>query len=515
MKHINLKNLNHIIDKVHLEVYSSSIKTAHSIKNNVDVFLTNELFPQLEMLFDEYDFRDKIVRFEQLSLSLTLNKWDDFNGLKSDIYNQLKEKLKSLIQPKILTENFEINDAIPEKQNMQQISFINNSGQIFLFFLENGYLPWFGKEEQISSLTQSETWVKSLDDLQFFKQLDHILLTSENATDRFIIQFPDEIITAYLQRKNLGIQAETSNVSKIIRYLDHEGRRIFLKLLIRMAHHDFSVISHSLDRLILTIQKAKNPVAERRTIEQLKKLFQRVLPGNDYRDSVLAKIDLLIKGKRWDSKSVRKIQKSEFDENSIIKQNQPKDESNPQQFNTDHSITHETTPFLEKNEDEIRVQNAGLILLHPFLKPFFSSCKITGKEGNLSPENFELAIQTLHFLATGNEDVFEGSLIFEKFLCGVPLKMPVQYKSLLSDSIKTEANDLLVEVVRYWPALKNTSADGLRQMFIQRDGKLIQEENKYRLIVERKAQDLLLEKLNWNISVIKLPWISNILFTEW
>ncbi len=122
---------------------------------------------------------------------------------------------------------------------------------------------------------------------------------------------------------------------------------------------------------------------------------------------------------------------------------------------------------------------------------------------------------SLHFLATGNENAFEGNLVFEKFLCGVPLKMSVQKQSLLTDLIKNEANELLNEVVRHWAALKNTSADGLRQMFIQRDGKLFQENDKYKLIVERKAQDFLLERLSWNIAVIKLPWISNILFTEW
>jgi hypothetical protein len=118
-------------------------------------------------------------------------------------------------------------------------------------------------------------------------------------------------------------------------------------------------------------------------------------------------------------------------------------------------------------------------------------------------------------LATGDENVFEGNMIMEKFLCGVPLKIPVQKMSLLTESIKNEANELLSEVVRNWPALKNTSADGLREAFIQRDGKLIQEDTKYRLIVERKAQDVLLERLSWNISMIKLPWISKLIYTEW
>jgi hypothetical protein len=93
--------------------------------------------------------------------------------------------------------------------------------------------------------------------------------------------------------------------------------------------------------------------------------------------------------------------------------------------------------------------------------------------------------------------------------------MPVLQKSLLTEQIKEEAIVLLKEVVKNWPALKNTSPDGLRQMFIQRNGKLIQKEDNTKLIVERKAQDVLLEKLNWNISMIKLPWFSKILFTEW
>ena len=177
----------------------------------------------------------------------------------------------------------------------------------------------------------------------------------------------------------------------------------------------------------------------------------------------------------------------------------------------------ETKPesFLGEEDNQIWVQNAGLVLLHPFLIQFFITTGIIGKQGILSHENVDLAVQSLHFLATGNENAFEGNLVFEKFLCGVPLKTSIQKQSLLTDLIKNEAIELLNEVVRHWAALKNTSADGLRQMFIQRDGKLFQEDDKYKLIVERKAQDLLLERLTWNIAVIKLPWISNILFTEW
>ena len=86
---------------------------------------------------------------------------------------------------------------------------------------------------------------------------------------------------------------------------------------------------------------------------------------------------------------------------------------------------------------------------------------------------------------------------------------------MLTDVIYNEANSLLKAAIKNWQELKNTSPDGLREMFIHRDGKLIQNENNYKLIVERKAQDVLLEKLNWNISIIKLVWKNELLFVEW
>jgi hypothetical protein len=446
------------------------------------------LFPKLELLFDEYDFEDEIIRFDELTLNLSVEKGNDFSQLPDEIYRQLKEKIDLQIPIKKEPKNDFDKNSKSEKQNGKRISAAQNAGNVFLFFLEHGYLPWYGKEEQIRSFTLPEPWEKTLDDVRFFRKLDQILGTSEMAADRFILQFSDETITAYLHRKNLRIHAETSAMLRISQNLDKEGRRIFLKLLIRLAHDDFPRVSEIFDRLIFGVMMEEKSLLKKpgvSGIEELKRLFECILPGNALQDSVLEKIDWLIEGKH-----------------SIPSEIQPLQETKPE-------------PFFKEENNHIWVQNAGLILLHPFLKQFFTTTGITGKQGILTHENYDLAVQSLHFLATGNENAFEGNLAFEKFLCGVPLKMPIQKQSLLSEQIKNETNELLIEVVRHWPALKNTSADGLRQLFIQRDGKLFQEDDRYKLIVERKAQDVLLESLSWNIAVIKLPWISNILFTEW
>ena len=468
-----------------MEVNTSNLETAHSIRNNIDVFMKDVLFPRLELLFDEYDFEDEIIRLDELALDLSVQKTNDFSQLPDEICRQIKEKIDRHMPFKKELKNNYTESYETEKQSIRRISGAQNSGDVFLFFLENGYLPWYGKEEQISNFVDFETWEKTLDNRMFFRSLDQILGTRETSANRFILQFPDEMVTAYLRRKNLRIHAETSAILRISQNLEKDSRRIFLKLLIRLAHDDFPGVSKKLDRLIFGFFRADSPASERMELEQLKTLLLRILPETSLQDSVLEKIDRLIEGK------------------PLI----PNEMHQPQETKPE--------PFFEKKNNQIGVQNAGLILLHPFLKQFFTATGITGKQGILTHENYDLAVQSLHFLATGNENVFEGNLVFEKFLCGVPLKTSVQKQSLLTDQIKNEANELLAEVVRHWAALKNTSADGLRQMFIQRDGKLFQEDDKYKLIVERKAQDLLLERLSWNISVIKLPWISNILFTEW
>jgi len=161
------------------------------------------------------------------------------------------------------------------------------------------------------------------------------------------------------------------------------------------------------------------------------------------------------------------------------------------------------------------VRNAGLVLFHPFLNTFFKSFNWLNQKGEIKVKYRFCAVQALYFLATGSEEFFESNMILEKFLCGISLSEPILVQNLLDAKVKNEVENLLQQVVRSWPALKNTSPDGLRQMFVQRDGKLTQKEKGFKLIVERKAQDVLLEKLQWNISLVKLPWKDELLFVEW
>ncbi|MDP2541588.1 hypothetical protein CSC81_10000 [Tenacibaculum discolor] len=160
------------------------------------------------------------------------------------------------------------------------------------------------------------------------------------------------------------------------------------------------------------------------------------------------------------------------------------------------------------------IRNAGLILLHPFLKQFFNSCGFLDKENKIIKPNE--AVHLLHYVATKKEQQFENNLIFEKFLCNLPIQSSIERNIVLSDELKEKSEELLRAVLQNWSILKNSSNDLLRNEYLQREGKLDLTKDNPILTVERKTQDILLDtKLPWNLSLCKVPWMKELIFTNW
>jgi len=475
---------NHIIDKVYLDVNTKDVNQANSIKNNINLFMQNQLFPQLEELFNEYDNANEIIRFDSVNINFSIDNWENEEAIKlafkSKIISKLKEELEHRKSEKNLAE---INT-----QNVESISSEENNENTFLFFLENGFLPWFGKEEYIVEfITQEEFWISELNNEVFLLKLKDILSRNNTIIQRFVLQFQNEIVVSFLEK----INAENTNFKKdllvLLNVLDKNTKNMFLEFFIQISlFDDKEKWIATLQNILKVISENKKPLNEKagfHFLNKFKKIVQKIakVMGDEDLDLFDSKIDL-----------------------SILKDTLPtlKNEKN------DHL-------FFEQKTSEIAIKNAGLIIIHPFINSFFKNLDFLDSTGSIKIDLIELAVQSLHFIGTGNNDFFEGNLILEKFLCGIPLKMPNQKESLLNDKIKDEANALLSELIKNWSELKNTSPNGLREMFFYRDGKLIQNENEFKIIIERKAQDVLIEKLPWNISVVKLPWKKELLFIDW
>jgi hypothetical protein len=80
------------------------------------------------------------------------------------------------------------------------------------------------------------------------------------------------------------------------------------------------------------------------------------------------------------------------------------------------------------------------------------------------------------------------------------------------------AEELLGGVRQNWDKLRNTSADVLRGTFLMRNGRLHREEGiepAWKLVVEKKGYDVLLDTLPWRLSMIRLSWMTELLNVQW
>ena len=165
--------------------------------------------------------------------------------------------------------------------------------------------------------------------------------------------------------------------------------------------------------------------------------------------------------------------------------------------------------------EKIYIENAGLVLLHPFLSTLFDRTGLV-KNGEFVNEEAKLrAPHLLQYLVNFEEESPEHALLLNKILCGIEYQEAITLGVQLSDLEKETANQLLYAVTQQWEKLKNTSINGLQESFLQRGGSLCLSAEGWTLVVENKAYDVLLQTLPWGLSFIKNSWMTEPIFVEW
>ncbi len=164
-------------------------------------------------------------------------------------------------------------------------------------------------------------------------------------------------------------------------------------------------------------------------------------------------------------------------------------------------------------EIALTTEKSGLILLHPFLTTFFKGVGLVTDTNEI--KDVEKACLLLHYLATESEEVTDVELTLEKILLGVSLETIVDCQISLTDEDKALCDELLQAVLTHWVVLKKSTVNTLRDMFLKRDGHIIITEDSIKLKIEHLAQDILLDKVPWNIRLFRLKWMEKIVHVEW
>lgn len=166
--------------------------------------------------------------------------------------------------------------------------------------------------------------------------------------------------------------------------------------------------------------------------------------------------------------------------------------------------------------DELYVDDAGLVILWPFLERFFVRTGVLGEDRRFLDEAAQLqAVALVDGLATADPAPLEFRLPLAKLLCGRSLESDFALERPLPPEQLAEGDRLLAAVIDRVPALGEISTAEFRAGFLARPGALGARDGAWLLQVERRPHDAVLDRFPWSWRWVRLPWMPGPLRVEW
>ncbi|MCG8474512.1 MAG: hypothetical protein MI784_03425 [Cytophagales bacterium] len=173
--------------------------------------------------------------------------------------------------------------------------------------------------------------------------------------------------------------------------------------------------------------------------------------------------------------------------------------------------------------DWIAVENAGLVLLWPFLEGFFLEMEMLDEDGLfVDSESVVHAVYLLQYVAAGTEEQDEEEtpefdLSLNKVLCGLSAETPVERIREFEEEEIEACAGLLDSLLEKWEGWLESGAtvEDFRESFLLRTAYLDEEKEEYILRVEERSADVLLDSLPWSLKYIFLPWMKKQIKIVW
>lgn len=171
-------------------------------------------------------------------------------------------------------------------------------------------------------------------------------------------------------------------------------------------------------------------------------------------------------------------------------------------------------------EDVLYVENAGLVLASPFLPHFFSSLNFLKKSEKRASRwrNDHVASRAVHllqYLVDERGSAPEPLLILNKILCGLPVAQPIEKQIAITEEEKEVCDRLMRALIANWQVVSGSSPAAVRETFFQRAGKLQREADQWKLHVQRKTLDVLVDQAPWSFSLVVHDWMPEPLHVSW
>ncbi len=460
-----------------------------ALKKTTENVIDRKFLPALEQLLDKYSPEESVLTIESITCDVKVEENDLNDVLTRKIMEQLEKQLVEKLS------------LAHQDQKPQSIEL--RFAETLLFYLQNGYMPWFATittrqqlNEFIIRLSGSTVSADIPD--AFFKLLKQDEVVNRICNDfdditfwaffRFLLANTNEAIisiwqkdyTVFITAKNLRVN------TAVIAYL--YKRALLKSIALYQSSQALQVLAEVNQQFVQFF------LAE---AELEHKLFTGPSPAVLQLDS---KLSNQVLQEELVQKAASQIKATEADTLNQTKDKAEKD-NDPKKKDA------------KSVSDPVYINNSGLVIIAPYLGMFFKKMDVTDDENKITKP--VKAITLLNYIATGSKTFAEFEIVFPKLLCGLEPDFALTAPYTVTPKDIEIINDLLTSVIHNWPILKNTSIEGLRGTFLLREGKLTFKHNTHQLKVQRNAVDVLLEQLPWNINMIKLPWMEYLLTVDW
>lgn len=165
--------------------------------------------------------------------------------------------------------------------------------------------------------------------------------------------------------------------------------------------------------------------------------------------------------------------------------------------------------------EALQVTNAGQVLAAPYMPQLFAMLQLTADGQFVSEGAAQRAVHLLQYMVDGSTDTPEHLLTLNKILCGVPIDVPLARDVFLTDKERQTVESMIQGMIQNWTAIGTTSVGGLRESFLQREGRLKLKDDHWHLLVAARAFDMLLDRIPWGFATIKHAWMHHIVHVDW
>ncbi|CAQ84891.1 MULTISPECIES: contractile injection system tape measure protein [Photorhabdus] len=176
--------------------------------------------------------------------------------------------------------------------------------------------------------------------------------------------------------------------------------------------------------------------------------------------------------------------------------------------------SHSGQALLPEQPLPYQVKNAGILILWPMLPALFNQLGLLEKQKFIHRQTQFSAVNFLDYLIWGTEKTPAERKRLNNVLCGLMVNENTESISLEPEK-QLIADQWLDAMTVQLPSWKKLSRNDVRQLFLQRPGELLTNEQEIKITIQQQPFDALLADWPWPLNIARLPWLDLPLRIDW